>query len=204
MNGASKDLREAFKAASVGHVSIDVQKYYCDPAEGQSTWTTAETLKECDALADRVSGFADSMRGTAVKHFWVAHTPFPLRRLHKGKSLKKMARNELYKVPVEDGDTIVAKKNFDVFSGTTFKHELKSRRVDTLLFTGLYLDQCVMESAKSAIRRGFNVAVVEDLTFCLPLLRAKALAELEERGVVIVTSADVLNLAHGKRRSPPY
>jgi ureidoacrylate peracid hydrolase len=204
MSGVPKKLRAAFKAASVGHVCIDVQKHYCDPADAANMWTTAKTLKDCDALAGAVSGFAAGMRGAAVKHFWVAHTPLPLRRLNRGKSLKQMARGELYKVRPEDGDTVIAKKNFDAFAGTRFRHELKSRGVDTLLLTGLYLDQCVMETAQSALKRGFNVAVVEDLTFCLPYIRQKTLAKLKGEGAFIVASADMLKLARRNGRSPPY
>jgi nicotinamidase/pyrazinamidase len=77
-------------------------------------------------------------------------------------------------------------------NGNTFAGEMRARKVDTLVFTGLARDICVAFNARSAIREGFRAIVVLDASQPLNAENdAKVRRELEALGVEFVNSNEL-------------
>ena len=60
------------------------------------------------------------------------------------------------------GDTIFEKSQPDAFTNRDFERFMANRGIDELYITGVFADQCVLSTSKSAIRRGFKVNYISD------------------------------------------
>ena len=60
------------------------------------------------------------------------------------------------------GDLVIQKLRYDAFYGTPLDHELRQRRIDTLVITGTVSNICVLHTAGSAALRWFRVIVPVD------------------------------------------
>ncbi len=65
---------------------------------------------------------------------------------------------------VEPGDVHVAKHRFSGFQDTALDSILRNLRVDTLFFTGVNADQCVLCTLQDATFLGYDCVLVEDCT----------------------------------------
>jgi nicotinamidase-related amidase len=59
-------------------------------------------------------------------------------------------------------DLVIRKLRYDAFYGTPLEHELRRRRVETLIITGTVSNICVLHTAGSAALRWFRVIVPVD------------------------------------------
>jgi nicotinamidase-related amidase len=64
----------------------------------------------------------------------------------------------------DKNDMIVYKKLYSGFYDEKFTSFLKDLKIDTLIFTGLYTDICVLNNVASAFHLGYNTSVVLDCT----------------------------------------
>jgi nicotinamidase-related amidase len=64
----------------------------------------------------------------------------------------------------EPGEDIVVKQRVSPFYGTNLEFLLRSRKIDTLLLTGVATDLVVLTTAREAHDRDFAVQVLEDAT----------------------------------------
>lgn len=62
----------------------------------------------------------------------------------------------------EAGDHVVHKRQWGAFYGTDLDLELRRRRIDTILLTGIATNMGVESTARDAYERGYNVVFVED------------------------------------------
>lgn len=62
----------------------------------------------------------------------------------------------------EDSDIFVDKYRMSGFWDTPLDSILRNLRVDTLLFTGVNLDQCVMATLQDAVNSGYDSILLED------------------------------------------
>ncbi|MES2528206.1 MAG: isochorismatase family cysteine hydrolase [Bdellovibrionota bacterium] len=75
---------------------------------------------------------------------------------------------EIYKdLAPESGDIVVEKKYFDAFQTGDLQNKIP-RNVDTLVFAGTTLNNCVYSSLLSASQRGFKTILLEDGTSHFP------------------------------------
>ena len=66
-------------------------------------------------------------------------------------------------LPTDPGDLHVAKYRMSGFWDTPLDSVLRNLRVDTLLFAGVNVDQCVLATLTDAACLGYDVVLVEDL-----------------------------------------
>jgi nicotinamidase/pyrazinamidase len=88
----------------------------------------------------------------------------------------------------DDGYSAFEATNLDL------EHYLKSQGVTDLYLTGLATDYCVKASALDAVKRGFQTFVITDAIAAVnvqPDDGKKALRELSDAGVKLVSSVDV-------------
>lgn len=61
-----------------------------------------------------------------------------------------------------EGDMVIKKYNYDAFSDTPLDLHLRSRGIETCIFTGIETACCVETSARHAYIRGYNVVIASD------------------------------------------
>lgn len=103
-------------------------------------------------------------------------------------------RRELYKMPVQDHDPVVGKPSYDGFADTPLDRVLRQRGIDTVVLSGIFADQCVFETANSALDRGYKVVVLDDLTMPGIDYTGGKMGYLEDRGAVITHGRSLWNL----------
>lgn len=64
----------------------------------------------------------------------------------------------------ENDDIIVYKKLYSGFDDERFVSFLKDRKIDTLIFTGLYTDICILNNVSNAFHLGYDTIVISDCT----------------------------------------
>jgi len=64
-------------------------------------------------------------------------------------------------------DLVIRKLRYDGFYGTPLEHELRRRRIDTLIITGTVSNICVLHTAGSAALRWFRIIVPVDAVSAL-------------------------------------
>lgn len=97
-------------------------------------------------------------------------------------------------------------KNIDSYSGfldnnrkkeTGLERYLKQKQVKDIYIVGLATDYCVKQTALDGKAAGFNFFVIKDACRGVDLNRgdiAKALKEMEEKGITIINSKEIENL----------
>jgi nicotinamidase-related amidase len=173
-------LREAFGVGAVANLVIDVQALYCDPTFPLA-WPQQMMRVVQDSL-DSISSFARLVRGPA-KTYWVSHrahlSPLDLDipsyrsmkmlfdihcrgRRDEIQELKKRAATLIYPAHSEH-DSVVYKPRFSAFDGTGLAETLEEDGTKMILLSGFYREDCVLETAKSAIAHQLVPVLIEDL-----------------------------------------
>lgn len=62
------------------------------------------------------------------------------------------------------GDYIVKKETYSAFYKTGLENYLKRKKIDTILFTGVLTNVCVMHTSFDAAMRDYRIIVLSDLT----------------------------------------
>ena len=204
-------LRAAFDRARVAHVGIDIQRFYCEPGHGMGDqfW-----YKSIGKTVERIGDFTRATRAQ-LPPVWVNHTSFTasgpdlddcgvirgVGRLwggvltHVFSTAAQRARWQVYGTHAAPGDVTVGKPRWDGFENTKLDSVLKAKGADTLVLTGFFTDQCVMDTAQSAVRRGYEVFVVADLTRPSDFTPKECWYDLRKVGARVVLGRDVQALA---------
>jgi nicotinamidase-related amidase len=89
-----------------------------------------------------------------------------------------------------DGETVITKHRYSVFSGTGLAEMLKARGVDTMVLCGLTTECCIQSSAWDAFERDFHVFIATDAVAAYQAdLHAAALKALELNGATLAPVA---------------
>lgn len=64
----------------------------------------------------------------------------------------------------DKNDTIIYKKLYSGFENEMFNSYLKDHKIDTLIFTGLYTDICILNNVVYAFHLGYDTTIVRDCT----------------------------------------
>lgn len=182
---SAQKLQVCLRPGRVAHLAIDWQQLYCDPhslINRDRNPLLSQMITMTQARADQ---FAQALR-PQVPSIWIYHDPVisarditfegfqywnagtQARRLDEIKAAGQMICGTVD--PVQD--MVMRKPERDAFEGTTLDEELRARGVDTVLITGLYRhfsynkrrSECVGQTAASALSRGYNTFIIEDLT----------------------------------------
>ena len=181
-------LQKAFNASPSGNASktallvIDVQEGYCAPKYRKHV--------EQDAVARRIASIAPAFRKAGIPIYAVYYDEHYLGGFHRFK-------------PAND-DIVVPKNKDSAFEGSNMEELLKKNGHKNLLICGVYESLCVKKTAEDALKRGFKVTVLKDLTadweagerdgyYEHPAPPAgETFAELRKAGASIETSSTVL------------
>lgn len=206
------ELRAAFESRAVGHAVVDIQPYYCDPAQLKRRGYSIGDIREIFDVARRVGHFAQRMQ-SVLPQYWIAHVT-PTTLAHRGPvrfdpaamtpaEKNRLAINELRDtVFARGGQSAIGKTGFDAFRNTDLMTQAQGAGVQTLLLSGFYADKCVLETACSAVAGGLRTFVIDDLT--LPFVPGDTAHRdaLAQAGVTIVPSATVRQAMLDTRHNP--
>jgi ureidoacrylate peracid hydrolase len=93
--------------------------------------------------------------------------------------------SEFYGVEPCAGDHIVTKHRYSGFVGTDLDMVLRSKGIETLLFTGVATNVCVETTARDAFNLNYHVVFVEDCCGAFsPEEHASTLTNISKYGIV--------------------
>ncbi len=150
-------------------IVIDMQKFFCEPDDGRASRRPIEPL----------SALIPVLRGTDVPIVWVnwgnrpdeanlppsVRYPFNRRRLEDPQAFltKGSERSEIVdELGAREDDLFVDKYRLSGFWDSPLDSILRGRRVDTLLFSGVNLDQCVYHTLADAHFLGYDCILLND------------------------------------------
>jgi len=170
--------------------------------------------KNIHRIAGRIGDFTGATRA-AMAPVWVNHVNdndadwrvlpgqdsglrarfLKLFRLHPY-SEEDFARRDVFGTHVQADDMVLAKPHFDGFEDTRLDDVLRARKADTLVLTGLFMDQCVMETALTARRKGYEVVLAANLSAVGSEMKTgQALRKMRDHGVKIATAGAIMTEA---------
>lgn len=192
---------------------VDVQRSFADPA--YLPWLDAAGLAAVEAAVDRTQWLVAQAREAGVPVVWVALEQLPdapwqtslwLRGLDTSTwpapeepCVQGTPGAEWYQVSPEPGETVVAKRRYSGFLGTTLESHLRSTGVTWVVACGLTSECCVDGTVRDAFQLGFRVIMTSDATAAYdPATHTHALSVLADNAAVVASSeavADAWRLA---------
>jgi nicotinamidase-related amidase len=189
---AQDDLKRAFEEGTVAHLAVDLQRLYCDVAFANEKFEPS--ARRGEKLAGLIDQFSACSRPAAAQ-VWVYHAMGN----DDCKTLCVTARQQ--------GDLVIGKPGLSAFDRTELGYRLHASGITTVLVTGAFKEQCVLQTALDAQRLGYNTILVDDLAIWSPdanaswhekglskKLKTHTQAMLDRHGVTSMRSADILAL----------
>ncbi|MCU1546869.1 MAG: rutB [Homoserinimonas sp.] len=103
--------------------------------------------------------------------------------------------SEFYEVQPQPGEPVIVKNRFSSFVGTNLDLVLRSRGIQSLLFTGVTTETCVESSLRDGLFHEYYVTLIED---CAASYRAEAHAAsvrvVSENFGTVTTSAELIDM----------
>ncbi len=89
---------------------------------------------------------------------------------------------------------VMNKKRYDCFHATELDHVLRSRRVDTVLLTGVNTNSCVLATTVSGNAKDYAMVVIEECVSTMdPALHEAALAVIDQAFGWVATIKEVVS-----------
>lgn len=172
-------------AAHTAHLIIDAHRAFCDPAY-KNGYGTADTL----AAARKIESLTEHFRRAGIKNYFIS-----LPRIH-GLFTKLGA---LLVTPRSD-DIKVWKWHDSGFRSGRIDSYLRKQDIRTLLISGFNRASCVLQTAKDAREKSYEVYVIMDASAddkrFVPHKKYRdwAVKTMEEKGICMISTKEALQL----------
>ncbi|HXF82605.1 MAG TPA: isochorismatase family cysteine hydrolase [bacterium] len=101
----------------------------------------------------------------------------------------------------QPGERVIEKLRYDGFFGTSLDHELRLRRVDTVIVCGTVANICVLHTAGSAALRGYRVVLpVDAISAITPFDLHVAIRQTSFLYRGLITTTDAIAVAGANAR----
>ncbi len=169
-NGLSR-LRAKLNPESTALIIIDMQKDFC--CEGGVFHKRGFDIRSAQKLAERLNSFLNETRKTLkhIIHLQMIKKPeFTSPLVNDLYSRIKMERSfdpalaEPYEVIPQTGDVVIPKHKYSGFVSTYLDPFLRSKKISTLIITGLATNVCVESTARDGFMREYYIVIPSDLT----------------------------------------
>jgi nicotinamidase-related amidase len=186
--GGCEEGHRAAKSNDPALVLIDLQRSFLTPTGERPV---AET--QVDPLIKAVNGMIDAARKQVVPVIYIKD------EFSRFQFIGNLARDDAA-LRYEPGSAFDPRIDYaagvyftkqceDGFSNSYFESHLNTLEVGRVVIAGVYANRSVLETAKSAIQRGFGVTVLSDAVAAeSDAARDSALRQLKEAGAEIQTS----------------
>jgi ureidoacrylate peracid hydrolase len=153
-------------------IVVDVQNDFCHPAGAFGK--KGFNLSHVEGAVDKLLAFIDQWRISdlpivfirTIHSRWTDSNIWVERLAGSGREMSICRPDtfgaEFYKVGRRADDFLVTKHRFSGFVGTDLNLVLRSRRIETLLFTGVATNVCVETTARDGFNLDYRVILVED------------------------------------------
>jgi ureidoacrylate peracid hydrolase len=164
-------LRAKLNPESTALIIIDMQKDFC--CEGGSFHRRGFDISPAQRLAGRLNAFLKEARGVLkhiihLKMMKIPQLSSPVvdelyARINKDRFVDP-AFAEFYEVIPRPGEVIIPKYKYSGFVSTYLDQYLRTKRITTLIITGLSTNVCVESTARDGFMREYYVVIPSDLT----------------------------------------
>lgn len=165
-------LPEQIDPKKAALVVVDMQNDFCHPEGaiakmGHSTELmakAAEPLRRLIAAARAAGVGVVFIQNTQNK--WTKSPSFRARRLHYTAQVCEEGSwgADFFGVEPGPGDAVVTKHRYSALLDTDLELLLRSRKIETVILTGVQTNVCVESTARDAYMKDFYVVVVADCT----------------------------------------
>jgi nicotinamidase-related amidase len=171
-----RTLAEQVRSEHAAVIVIDPQKDFC-ASDGVMGRLFGLDMSPVQEAVPALNAFLTAARRAGVPVVWVREIFAPSRMLPNSRVINGDGDDlvlireggdgiDWYSgvTPPLPGEPIFTKYNYDAFDGTDLELWLRSRGIQTLVFTGFTTNVCVETSARHAYIRGFYVVTLADCT----------------------------------------
>ena len=174
-------LNEKVRPEHAAVLIVDVQNDFC--AEGGAMHGEGRDLSLVQAMVPRLARFLDAARGAQVPCVWIrnVYNTDPnwylsevwleqATRRRKGLYVQRPVcqrdawNGDFYQVRPRPDEAIVTKHRYGAFEGTDLDLVLRSRRIRTVIMTGVATNVCVETTARQAFLKDYYVVFSSDCT----------------------------------------
>ena len=170
-NNGLAHLRAKLNPESTALIIIDMQKDFC--CEGGVFHKRGFDIRSAQKLAKRLNSFLKEARNVLkhIIHLQMIKKPeFTSPLVDDLYSRIKMERSydpalaEFYEVIPQTGDIVIPKHKYSGFVSTYLDPFLRSKRINTLIITGLATNVCVESTARDGFMKEYYIVIPSDLT----------------------------------------
>jgi ureidoacrylate peracid hydrolase len=167
-------LAEQIKPEHSAVIIIDPQKAFCD-SEGFLVKVLHKDVSRIQKSVKRLNSFIEKVRQIGIPIIWVRAAGDNSKRRpnqkamiakHGGGLRSDDDGRDWYSEVIKplESEHIITKYNYDAFSDTDLDLLLRSKGIETLLFTGYLTNICVETSARHGFIKGYYIVFVLDCT----------------------------------------
>jgi nicotinamidase-related amidase len=158
-------------AGAIAHAAVDLQKRWL-----QKNGST----KIADYI---VNDFAKALADFAIRTYWIY-------KVEPGETWPD-SNGGPFKVEIPEHDRTLIKPFYSAFRETDFDAMLEKNGTKVLILTGFKYLYCLLETARDALNRGYQVVIPIDCTDYA--WEDRATRELFQMGAILTTSRDLLD-----------
>lgn len=164
-----------YDPAHTALVVIDVQNDFCAPTGSLATLgfdisAVQQALPRLERLASAARAAGMPVIFVQTLHDDTTDSPQWLGRVGEGPGTERTGLtcrtgswgSEFYEIIPAPGDVVVTKNRFSAFVGTNLDIILRTRGMESLLFTGVTTETCVESSLRDGLFHEYYVSLVED------------------------------------------
>lgn len=176
-----RTLQEKVRPEHAAVLIVDVQNDFC--AEGGAMHAEGRDLSSVQAMVSRLARLLEAARGARVPCVWIrnVYNTDPnwylsevwleqAMRRRKGLYVERPVcqrdawNGDFYQVTPRPDEVIVTKHRYGAFEGSDLDLILRSRRIRTVIMTGVATNVCVETTARQAFLRDYYVVFTSDCT----------------------------------------
>lgn len=168
---------------------VDMQHDFC-AEDGYVEVVVGSSTAACRSLVNPLATFLDSARASSVAVVWIRaiydHDKLPQAILTKHQSNGDVvccgsgtAGAAFYGVAPQDDEVVFDKHSYSAFTNPDLVGWLRTRGIQSLIFTGVQTNVCVESSLRDAVCRNFYATIASDCVAShSPLLHDATLANV--------------------------
>jgi len=188
-------------------VVIDVQNDFCSPtgslaALGFDTGAAQEMVPRLRRLVEAARRAGMPVFFVQTLHDESTDSPQWLGRVGDGPGTERTGLtcrtgswgSEFFEILPEPGEQVVVKNRFSAFVGTNLDMLLRTRGIQSLLFTGVTTETCVESSLRDGLFREYYVSLVEDCAASYsPAFHAASVSIIAKNFGTVIGSGQLLH-----------
>ncbi len=148
------NFKEAVQSGDCVHVTIDVQRLYCDPNYSNPETGEIRGTKHTDDVAQRIA-----VVSTQLREFMPTIIVYFAQKPNEGLA---HAGGGLHHLKETKSDILCAKTTNSAMNSGTFQQELKKLNPGLVIVSGFNASACVLDTTLHLRKNDYDVSVIKD------------------------------------------